>query len=70
MSGQEIFTYTFADGSYTDTVNVTISTTIATITNPLNIGVVSGQGYPVLSISGTWEGSTITGMVGNSGQVQ
>lgn len=70
MSGQETFTYTFADGSYTDTVNVTISTTIATITNPLNIGVVSGQGYPVLSISGTWEGSTITGMVGKSGQVQ
>ncbi|HQT59766.1 Hint domain-containing protein, partial [Acidiphilium sp.] len=70
MSGQETFTYTFTDGSYTDTINVTISTTIATITNPLNIGVVTGQGYPVLSISGTWEGNTITGMVGNSGQVQ
>jgi len=70
MSGQETFTYTFTDGSYTDTVNVTISTTIATITNPMNIGVVSGEGYPVLSISGTWEGNTITGMVGNSGQVQ
>ena len=70
MSGQETFTYTFTDGSYTDTVNVTISTTIATITNPQNIGVVSGEGYPVLSISGTWEGNTITGMVGNSGQVQ
>ena len=42
MSGQETFTYTFTDGSYTDTVNVTISTTIATITNPQNIGVVSG----------------------------
>ena len=70
MSGNETLIYTFTDGSYTDTINVSISTTLATVTNPHNIGTVNGQGYPVLSISGTWQGATISGMAGNGGEVQ
>ncbi|GAN80978.1 Hint domain-containing protein [Acidocella aminolytica] len=69
----QTYTYTFTDSAgYTDTINVTVSTTLQKVSNPTGYRQdnVSGEGYAVTSISGTFEGQKIVGMAGSGGTVQ
>lgn len=67
----QTYTYTFTDSAgYTDTINVTVSTTLQNVSGKGQDGRVTGQGYAVTGISGTFENQTISGMVGSGGKVQ
>ncbi len=65
----QTYTYTFKQGTQTDTINVTVSTTLQTIPSNVPSITVTGQGYAVTGISGSIAGKTITGETGSSGAV-
>ncbi len=65
----QTYTYSFKQGTQTDTINVTVSTTLQTITSKVSGETATGQGYAVTAISGNIGGNTISGVTGNKGVV-
>ena len=65
----QTFTYSFKQGTQTDTINVTVSTTLQAIPSKVSGETATGQGYAVTAISGSIGGNTISGVTGNQGVV-
>jgi hypothetical protein len=70
MSGTENYDFRFTDNGITETITITVQDTTTTVSNPHNIGTVTGDGQSVVSISGEFDGHKITGMVGKGAEVQ